>query len=119
MKILYWCPFIDKVATIKAVLNSAFALNKYSKDKIKTQIINAVGEWNDYNSDEKFEKIDFFKNSIIKYLPHKGFIKSRFTYIVIFFLTLFKLNNLLKKKKTELFNRSFNNIDTTIFIYII
>lgn len=99
MKILYWCPFIDKVATIKAVLNSAFALNKYSKDKIKTEIINAVGEWNDCDSDEKFEKIDFFKNSKIKYLPHKGFLKSRFTYIVIFFLTLFKLNNLLKKKK--------------------
>ena len=57
MKILYWCPFIDKVATIRAVLNSVYALNKYSKNKIKPEIINAVGEWNEYYKTSKFYKI--------------------------------------------------------------
>ena len=27
-KIFYWCPFIDKVATVKSVTNSALALEK-------------------------------------------------------------------------------------------
>ena len=32
-KIYYWAPFIDNVATVKAVYNSANTLNKYSKIK--------------------------------------------------------------------------------------
>ena len=32
MNIYYWCPFIDYVATVKAVLNSSIAVNKYSKN---------------------------------------------------------------------------------------
>ena len=34
-KIYYWSPFLTNVATIKAVLNSAFAINKYLKSRIK------------------------------------------------------------------------------------
>jgi len=43
--VLYWCPFISKVATVKAVLNSAFGLKKYSKGKYQSEIINVFGEW--------------------------------------------------------------------------
>ena len=37
-------PFLTNVATIKAVLNSAFAINKYLKSN-EVSILNAVGEF--------------------------------------------------------------------------
>ena len=44
--IFYWSPFISKVATVKAVINSAQSLNEYSdKNFYNTSIIDAVGEW--------------------------------------------------------------------------
>ena len=45
-KIYYWGPFIEKVATTKAILNSASAINQYS-NIYESYIINAVGEWED------------------------------------------------------------------------
>ena len=48
-KIYYWCPFISKVATIKAVYNSAISVNKFSKDKYDGVIIDTFGEWKDSN----------------------------------------------------------------------
>ena len=45
IKVYYWSPFIDKVATTKAVLNSVFSLNKYSKHKFEAIIIDVFGEW--------------------------------------------------------------------------
>ena len=47
MKIYYWCPFIGKVATISAVINSIKSLNKFSKNQFKPSILNVVGEWNE------------------------------------------------------------------------
>ena len=38
-KIFYWGPFIDEnIATKKAILNSATAINKYSKDYMGSKI---------------------------------------------------------------------------------
>ena len=48
MKIFYWAPWIGRVGTIKAVINSADILEKYSKNTIQTKIIDAVGEWKIY-----------------------------------------------------------------------
>ena len=46
-KVFYWCPFISKVATIKAVIRSAQSLKKYSnKSCMEPTIINVAGEWN-------------------------------------------------------------------------
>ena len=39
-------PCIDKVATIKAVINSASGFKKYFSKNIDTTIINSIGEWN-------------------------------------------------------------------------
>jgi len=49
-KIFYWSPFTtSKIATVKAVINSAGSLNKFSyKDQFKTSIIDAVHEWKDF-----------------------------------------------------------------------
>ena len=53
-KIFYWSPHINKeVATVKAVLNSAISVKKYSKKLIHPYIINSVGEWNEFYKVEK------------------------------------------------------------------
>ena len=88
MNIYYWLPFIGKIGTIAAVVNSAISLQKYSKDNYKVTIINAVGEWS--------EHLDFFKknnikvitlnnSNIFKKLPIGGFFFSRLIYFYIFF----------------------------------
>ena len=53
MKIFYWAPWIGNVGTIKAVVNSSFILSHYSKQKISTKIIDAVGEWSSHSSSDK------------------------------------------------------------------
>ena len=46
-KIYYWSPCLNKVATVKATLNSAISLAKYSND-YDVKIINVFGEWHNY-----------------------------------------------------------------------
>ena len=50
-KILYWSPFTSKVATVKSVINSVDAVNRYLKEKYKDLIIDAVDEWKDYKEE--------------------------------------------------------------------
>ena len=45
IKVYYWSPFVDKVATTKAVLNSVLSLNKYSREKFEAIIINVFGSY--------------------------------------------------------------------------
>ena len=84
-KIYYWGPFIDNnIATVKAIYNSAFGINKYSKN-FEAFILNNVGEW-DFLINKKNNLI--FKNignNILRFLPKYGFIRSRLSYIIIFF----------------------------------
>lgn len=104
MKILYWSPYINEVATIKAVTNSIISLKKYSKKRFNPIILDAVGEWSskkNYLNENNIELIKFFNTDIINYLPKLGLFKSRLTYFVIFFLTIFKLHKLLKKSKPD------------------
>ena len=99
--ILYWGPFIDSsIATVKAMHNSALAINRYS-EKYKISIINAVGEWNQKkNDDQSLEFIDLNLNIIDK-LPKYGFLKSRVSYWIIFIKSFFPLKKLLMEKKPE------------------
>ena len=46
-KIVFWCPFISKVGTINAVMESAKALA--NSKKFECKIINVFGEFDDYN----------------------------------------------------------------------
>ncbi len=104
MKIFYWCPFIGNVATINAVLNSIKSINKYSNNFMKTYLINSVGEWDSKKEaidKNKIQIINFYNSNLINYLPKLGFIKSRFTYFIIFFLSVFKLHKILKTQKPE------------------
>ena len=102
-RIFYWCPFLNKVATVKAVINSCIGIKKYSNLNEPT-ILNAVGEFDEFKNEIKSENIDIInlgKKNIINILPKLGFLKSRFSYMVIFFLTFRKLKNLLINKKPD------------------
>ena len=101
-KVFYWSPHInEQIATVKAVINSAFGLVKYGKN-YKPVILNVFGEWNSLKNLLQEKNLDF-KNLInlnIK-LPINGFIKSRIFYIFLSFIVLIPLYKFLKKEKPD------------------
>lgn len=100
--IFYWSPFTSNVATIKSVINSAFAINKYSNKHYCSYILNAVGEWDDYLeeiNDKKINVINLNKKNIFKNIYKEGFLRSRIAYLYIFFKCILPLNFVLKTKK--------------------
>ena len=104
IKVFYWAPFISKIATPKAVINSAVSLKKYSNSKIQPTIINLFNEWDNFFKNFKsfgLSKLDIFNKSINLKLPDKGYLRSRTSYVIIFFLCFIPLLRLLKKEKPE------------------
>ena len=104
--VYYWCPYVSKVATVRAVVKSAESLKRYSKDSYEPVILNVAGEWNSFKDKEnKFElKIVNLTNS--KILDGKnwtGFWKSRLVYIYIILITFIPLIRFLKKYKPDFF----------------
>ena len=102
-KIFYWSPFLVPIATPKAVINSAHSLQRYSSD-YKCTIINFFGEFNIFKRDILDKNITLKNSSfhkINKFLPFKGKIKSRFSYLVIFLLSFVPLKNILTKEKPD------------------
>ena len=99
MKIFYWAPWLGKVGSVKSVLNSADILEKYSKNRIKTKIIDAVGEWKEFQNNYRY--IDVCKIKFFRFLPKRGFLNSRISYILIFIFSFFPLLKLLKKEKPD------------------
>ena len=103
-KVVYWSPCLNPVGTLKATINSAISLSRYdNKNQNSITIINSCGEWD--NSAKKLleNKVNLFNLSLsyFKYLPKFGYIKSRFSYLVIFFVSLFPLVKFLKKEKPD------------------
>ncbi|OUU53636.1 MAG: hypothetical protein CBC25_00210 [Pelagibacteraceae bacterium TMED65] len=104
ISVLYWCPFISKVATIKAVINSVFGLLKYSNQKYEPEVINVFGEWNDFKDELKLKKIRLTSQLInLNFLKSQkgGYLISRLKYSLIFFFSLFPLIKLLKQKNSS------------------
>ena len=104
MKIYYWSPFFTNIATIKAVIRSAEALVKFSKeDEYNVSLIDAIGEWDEYKNtiNKKISILRLSKTKIINYLPKDSFIKSRLSYIIIFFWSFFKLKKLVDNNKPD------------------
>ena len=101
--IYYWSPFIGNIATIKAVINSAYSLSKYSNNGFIPTIINSCGEWDRFNSTLNDKKIIVkkFKNIFSINTSTSGYFKSRITYIKIFLSCFFTLKNTLKKDEPE------------------
>lgn len=105
MKIFYWSPFISKVATVSSVIRSAESIIKYcdTKKKIDVSIIDAIGEWDNYRNSisNKINIIKLNDKNYFNFLPRGGFLKSRFSYLFIFFINFFKLKNVLQEKKPD------------------
>ena len=103
-KILYWSPHLTNVGTINSVINSAKSLHKFSKNKYKISIINLFGEWSDKNyfTDININLINIFNPKIFKLIPKHSFIKSRFTYLIFFFLSIFRLKKILKENTNSI-----------------
>ena len=105
MNILYWCPYLSHVATVKAVLNSALSIQQYSKKKLTPQIINSVGEWDDHREYLEKNNIDILNLSNLKSfylnLPRNSFVKSRISYFLIGIFSIYKLYKFLKKKNEK------------------
>ena len=97
MNIVYWCPYLTNVATIRSVLNS---YNSLKKSEFVPFIINSCGEWQFY--DKNYKLINFLSNfNLHKYLPKEGFLKSRISFIIISIISILPLLIFLKKKKPK------------------
>ena len=101
--VCYWSPFISNVATIKAVINSALSINRYSNQKYESLIIDVFGEWRTNTNNETYNLKFYSLNYITKLFKFssEGFIKSRLKYIVIFLLSFSTLKKFLIKVKPE------------------
>ena len=100
-KVYYWSPYLGNIATIKAVMNSALSLVKFSNNYFSPVIINSCGEWSKYGE-------DLGKNNIkTKNLDNKfkldtsisGFVKSKIAYLRIFISSFYQLKSLLEEDK--------------------
>ena len=104
MKIYYWSPFFSNIATISAVIKSAESIIKYQK-KTQTEVslIDAIGEWENYKNkiNKKINIIKLNRKNYINYIPKNSYIKSRISYIFIFFLNFFKLTKLVNQDKPD------------------
>jgi len=105
MKIYYWCPFLTNIATIKSVIKSAKSINKYNefnKEKNEATILNSCGEWDFLKNNINNIKIkNMIVFSIYKFIPKEGFIQSRFSFLLIFFLNFFPLIFNIRRNKPK------------------
>ena len=116
MKIFYWSPFTSQVATIKAVINSAYGLKKCFN--FETVLINAFGEWNQFSKDIKSKKIKVINNKKNRNINFtSGYLNSRIAFIKIFFHSfLFLKKNLLEKKPDYLVIHLITSLPLILFL---
>ena len=101
--IYYWSPFLTEIATSKAVINSAYSLQKYYSN-YETIIVDAVGEFSkkiDEINEKKIKIIKLQKYDLVKFLPKLGKLKSRISFLIIFITSFFGLKNILQKNKPD------------------
>ena len=100
-EVYYWSPCLTKVGTYKSTINSAISLAKYSKNQYSVKIINSCGEWDSQKELFKKNKIELINLGLnyFQFLPKTGFLKSRFSYLIIFILSFFPLMKLILKEK--------------------
>jgi hypothetical protein len=61
-KIDFWTPYIGNVGTIKATINSAEAIKKYSNEEVQINLFKIYSEWEGYEkniSDSRLNIVDF------------------------------------------------------------
>jgi glycosyltransferase involved in cell wall biosynthesis len=103
--IVYWSPCLNPVGTLKSTINSAQSLSKYgNQDEYKITLINACGEWDNYKNHLKNNNINVvdLSFSYFNFLPKHGYLKSRFSYIIIVVFSFIPLLKFLLKFKPDL-----------------
>ena len=101
--IYYWSPFLTEIATSKAVINSAYSLQKYYSN-YETIIVDAVGEFSkkiDEINEKKIKIIKLQKYDLVKFLPKHGKLKSRIAFLIIYITSFFGLKKILQKDKPD------------------
>ena len=99
--IAYWSPILSNIATLKAVVNSAESLVRYSNNYNVT-LLNTVGEFEKLKSKNTKIKVFNVEEELLKTrLSGVGFFKTRFSMIYIFLKCFFPLKNYLKKEKPD------------------
>ena len=100
-EVYYWSPCLTKVGTYRSTINSAISLSNYSNKQYSVKIINSCGEWSSENELLKQNNIELINLGFnyFRFLPKTGYLKSRFSYTVIFLLSFVPLMRLLLKKK--------------------
>jgi len=102
-KIFYWSPYLTNVATIEAVINSIKSVKKYSKS-FNPILINVCGEFDNYKNDLlklDIEVIDLVFFSYHRFLPTKGFLQSRLSFLIIFIISFIPLFLLIRASKPD------------------
>ena len=101
--IYYWSPCLNPVGTVTSTINSAISMKRYSKNFYNVFLINACGEWTQYENILKKNSINIINLNFnfFKFLPKKGYFNSRLSYIIIFFLSLIPLLRILKKEQPD------------------
>ena len=101
--VYYWSPFLTPIATCKAVINSAYSLNKFDRN-FEVTIFNFFGEFNQRILEIKKKKINlenFYNANLLKFLPKYGKFSSRLSFFIVFLLGIFPLLRVLKKKNPD------------------
>lgn len=103
--VFYWSPCLNPVGTVKSTLNSAISLMRYGKGEFQVTLINAVGEWDDHIDflNKNNVKVLDFNFKFYKHLPKHGYIKSRISYLIIYFACFIPLVKLIKNSKPNYF----------------
>lgn len=100
-KIFYWAPLLSKIATRKAVINSALSLTKYSKE-YDVALINVTGEFTGIDKEYKNLKVLNLNNKLVnKNFSGTGYLKTRISLIYIFIRSFVPLIKLLNKEKPD------------------
>lgn len=103
-KVSYWCPFISFGGIVKLVINSSISLSRYSHKKFNLEIISFFGEWHSYSKnflENNIRLVGYFSKNLKNYFFSKGYIFSRFTFIMIFLFSLVPLFKYLRKEKPD------------------
>lgn len=103
-KIDFWTPYIGNVGTIKATINSAEAIKKYSNEEVQINLFKIHSEWEGYEkniSDSRLNIVDFELQKYFKRLPKYGFL-YRFSMLLIMFYSIPKLVKYFDKNKPDI-----------------
>ena len=93
---------------------------KYKSNEYDVYLINACGEWDQYLEFINLHKIKLInlKFNYYKYLPKRGYLQSRLSYILIFIISFFPLIRLINKYKPDyIINHLITSLPLTLLLF--